>query len=346
MGGATSNTERGGQPSRRRKLLFSLLALSASLGACLLLAEAILRLAGFSYELRASVVQGADAADLYSRYDGCDIDRDLIWAPKSYAERLEHALAVQPDVLFAGDSCTELGSYDRDFVELVSAAFPGRTIRGANVGVTGWSTQQGLQQMRRDVSRIRPRVVTIYFGWNDHWNSVGLTDKEVMEFNASPLFHLHALRLMQLFTRGYVGWQRLRQSQLPLRVPLQNFRENLAEMVNLAREIGAVPVLLTAPEGHQRGHEPEQLAGRWITDLSQLIPLHREYAEAVRAVAREKNAVLCDLAAEFEKLPPDVVHDELFQPDGVHLTNDGDRQIAGFLFRCFQENGLFERLLE
>lgn len=314
-----------------------------SLLLCLSIVESVLRLADFSYELRANIVQGADAADLRSRYDGCQIDRDLIWVPNGYYQELDRVLAERPDVLFMGDSCTELGSYDEHFAELTRSAFPDRTIKTAKLGVTGWSSRQGLQQMKRDVIRVKPRVVTIYYGWNDHWNSIGFTDAELTELNASPLFRLRSSRLVQLLTKARVGLRRSRQDRLPLRVPPDSFRQTLVEMADVARSTGIVPVLLTAPTSHERGREPRCLAGRWVTDLDQLVPMHREYVQIVRTVAVAENVILCDLAAEFDGLPREEVGDRLFRNDGIHLTREGDRRIAQFLFECFKEHDLFEQ---
>lgn len=329
------------RPRNRKRLVWLLLSIVGSLVLCLAAAELILRAAGFSYELRATIVQGANAADLRSRYDGCDIDRDLMWVPKNYYQDLDRVLAAKPDVLFVGDSCTELGSYDEHFAELTRSAFPDRTIKTAKLGVTGWSSRQGLQQMKRDVIRIKPRVVTIYYGWNDHWNSIGFTDAELTEFNASPLFWLRSSRLVQLLTKARVGLRRSCQDRLPLRVPPDSFHQTLIEMVDVARGAGIVPVLLTAPTSHERGREPKYLAGRWVTDLNQLVPLHRQYAQVVRAVAEEKGVILCDLAAEFDKLPRDEVRTRLFREDGIHLMPEGDQRIAQLLLECFIVNGIF-----
>ena len=47
---------------------------------------------------------------------------------------------------------------------------------------------KGLQQMRADVVRIKPKVVTIFFGWNDHWFGFGIADKDIAAMNSSLLF--------------------------------------------------------------------------------------------------------------------------------------------------------------
>jgi lysophospholipase L1-like esterase len=330
------------RPSRRRRIALLLLSLVGSLILCLAIVEIVLRLAGFSYELRASIVEGGGG--LRAAFDGCEVDRDLIWVPRRYSERLDRALTTNPDVLCLGDSCTDLGSYEELFAELVHGAFPDRDITTAKLGVTGWSTYQGLQQLKRDVIRIKPRVVTIYYGWNDHWNSIGLTDRELAELNASPLFRLRWLRLGQLAARAYVGLRRSGQAELPLRVPPEEFRRNLTAMVTQARAQRIIPVLLTAPTSNKPGSEPSFLAPRWITKLDDLVALHEQYVEIVRAVAEAQRVTLCDLAAEFDRLRGEDFKSDLFEADGIHPTPEGDRLIARCLFDCFEENGLFDSL--
>ena len=41
-------------------------------------------------------------------------------------------------------------------------------------------------QFTRDVVPLRPRVATIFFGWNDHWDALGTEDKRVAELSIAP----------------------------------------------------------------------------------------------------------------------------------------------------------------
>jgi len=335
----------GRRQGRGKRYVLLALLLATSALATLVVVEMVLRRAGFSYELRATVVEGTviDAERIKGTYL---VDRDLIWVPKGHYATLAAAVAANPAILFMGDSCTQMGRYDRYFASIVAEACPGRVLRSANLGIAGWSSHQGLQQMRRDVVRIKPRAVTIYYGWNDHWNSVGMPDAEVTRLNASPLFGFQSVRLVQLLTKAYVGVRRMRQDRPPLRVPPRDFRQNLTAMVDMARNIGAVPVLLTAPTSHQRGREPRYLAQRWITDINELVPLHRKYVELVRQVAEDKGVILCDLAAEFDVLLSRSSGSALFFGDGIHLTEKGNRLVAHFLFDCFKRNNLLEDILK
>ena len=123
------------------------------------------------------------------------------------------------------------------------------------------------------------------------------------------------------------------------RVPLERFRDNLTQAVRTVRELGAVPVLVTAPSSHEPGHEPAYLARRWMPQLSELVPTHRRYVEVVRAVARAEEAPLADLARGFEALGADV-RAAAFLADGIHFTRQGDLRAALMLYETFERHGL------
>ena len=66
-------------------------------------------------------------------------------------------------------------------------------------------------------------------------------------------------------------------------------------MVRLARDRGAVPVLVTAPSSHRPGNEPSFLRDEnYLKELDDLIPLHQEYVAIVRELAEEEGVILCD----------------------------------------------------
>jgi lysophospholipase L1-like esterase len=202
--------------------------------------------------------------------------------------------------------------------------------------------------MRRDVVRLEPRVVTIYYGWNDHWCTFGIEDKEIHGFDLEhPLVwtaisarsRVAQLVNLVLFSRNFEG-KTARE-----RVPLEDFRGNLREIVRIARAHSIVPVLLTAPSAHQRGQEPSVLTRRWLSDLTELIPLHEAYVEAVRDVALEDDVDLVDLYALFRGLGREELA-ESFTADGIHPTDAGSRRIAQYLYDYFEETGLVSRLID
>jgi len=306
------------------------------LSSCLALGalEVGLRVVGFHYSLAPERVEFGwpDPVTLEEMYEH---DPDLFWVPKGYHAELSRLAGEPLDIAFLGDSCTQFGSYAKQVLRLYQERHPEKLLRGAKLGVGGWTSYQGMRQLERDVVPLAPKIVTLYFGWNDHWEGFGVADREIVALQRSPLSALGLTRVGELILRARLGSRILLGGGRPPRVAPEDFAHNLARMVALAREAGATPVLLTAPTSHQLGDEPPQIQQRWLSDLSRLVPLHEQYVEIVRRVARqEPGAQLCDLAARFRALPPDQVQTQLFKADGIHLQPAGDATLARMLFNC------------
>ena len=304
-------------------------------------AELVLRAAGFRYELRVHVIEStAPEAEQVRR--GFSIDPYLIWVDNGYYDRLDRARTGTIDIAFLGDSCTQFGTYDDILLRLIEDG-GGRKVTSVNLGVAGYTSHQGLKQAERDIAALKPKVATFYYGWNDHWLSIGLSDREIERVNTSVLGRIQSLRIGQLITKAYVALTR--EKELPVvRVSAAEFHDNLVAMVSAARKVGTIPVLITAPSSHEKGREPTYLEGRWIADLSDLVPVHQEYVGIVRRVAEEKDVILCDLADEFGQLDKEYSKGQCFYKDGIHLTDEGNRRAAAFLFDCLQKKGVLKSL--
>lgn len=310
----------------------------------LLVVELVLRVVGFSYHLYPEKIEfGAPTPEQID--SGFLADRELLWVTRDYFEKLDSARADPPAVVFLGDSCTEWGNYELYFEDQLLRNFPKATFTYASLGVPGWSSHQGLRQLERDILPLKPRVITVFFGWNDHWKGFGVEDKEAASINSSMLFQIQKYsRLGQLIMKACIGVAHDPERPL-LRVAPEDFRSNLTEMARLAREKGVKLVLLTAPTSHQKGKEPEYLGRRHLDDLAELVPLHRQYADIAREVAQREGVLLCDLAEVFEGFDPEV-RTSLFSPDGIHLLDEGDRIIGTHMYRCFEQAGLLAGILD
>jgi lysophospholipase L1-like esterase len=335
-----------------RSLLANLAVLMVTVLVLLVAVEVGLRVSGYSFKLYPETIEFG-APDPVMMETGFVEDRDLFWVTPDYAEKLARYRTERPKLLFLGDSVTDLGAYDQALATRLSV--PGDTALGdtvrdqgtlsfGNLGVAGWSTHQGRAQLERDVVALAPGVVTLYFGWNDHWIGFGVTDAQVAALKQGALGQTgQGLRVMQLLTQARLALSG-RAVAYPKRVPLEAFRDNLRSMVATAQDHGITPMLITAASNHTEGEEPAYLGERWLNDVTELVPLHRAYVDAVRAAAAAADVPLCDAAASFEALPPDE-RTALMMADGIHFTDLGDRWLATVLAGCLQEAGLLARVL-
>jgi lysophospholipase L1-like esterase len=315
-----------------------LLLPGASLLLSLIAVEVALRLIGFSYRLYPERIEfGAPDPRQMRRY--LVPDSDLLWVDKNYPQHLTQLIAHPPKILLVGDSCTEYGTYGEALERLIAERSAGAHISVDKIASMGWSSYQGLQLIKRDVSRIKPKIVTIYFGWNDHWIGFGVEDKEVARLDSPLYIVLQRLRVAQLVVKSYIAITGGRE-KYPMRVPLADFKRNLTTMVEVARLYGITPMLLTAPTSIREGEEPRYLTNRWVLSLQDLAPTHARYADAVRDVATQTSAPLCDLAKEFDGFPRQDLSTKYFVKDGIHLTQSGNATLAGFLYECLARHRL------
>ncbi len=322
-------------PRRLRALAVNLGVALLSVALLLAVVEVALRLSEFSYVLYPRDIEfGKPDPKLMAV--GFEEDDEVFWVTRGYGEKLARLREERPALLFLGDSCTHLGHYDDELAHLVSERH-GKELSHGNLGVAGWSSFQGRRQLERDALPLAPAVVTIYYGWNDHWIGFGIEDKNVALVKRVFSGPWSGWRLVQLATKAAVAVG-ARETAYPNRVSPADFSSNLRAIVRRAKGAGVRPLLVTAATSHEKGREPEELARRWLRELSELVPLHQSYVAAVREVAREEDAPLCDAAARFAALPRAEI-EASFMADGIHLTAEGDRRLAAMLHDCLEREG-------
>lgn len=190
-----------------------------------------------------------------------------------------------------------------------------------NVGVHGYCILQGLVLFDRLDPVLDPDIVTIYFGWNDHW------------LDAMPMSQQMAVRLGSVSGRIYEVFKRSRlfcfmimvmnptkplqkndTAQWVYRVPPEQYREGLTALIRKIRAAQAIPVLITAPRRHLTDALIKKNYARSIEEAE---AVHDRYVEITREVARAEQAPLFDLANLLEG--PE--NDSLFARDGIHFDH-------------------------
>lgn len=357
-------------PGRPRKILFAILAVVLVLGS----GEAALRLAGFHYQpiperIWLGRLQGGipSAEVVFDRLVPGLFVRDglLFWKPAAGKEPFnaaglraaEELPAARPPgefrVLALGDSCTFLGEPlpwpDLLARQLTSAR--GEGVRVLNAGVPAYSSLQGRRLLDSRLEELQPDVVTIYFGWNDHWRATVKPDAEFAVQGSGVVAvqgFLSRSRLYQglnYLLKGRKGAGQVappvaeggdlaaQAVSRPFRVSAAEFQENLRAMVARTRAAGAAAVLITAPSTLAPDAVPNYLfAHGFVAQGGERVDLlHQRYAAVVRQVARETGALLVDAAADFAATPDGGA--SLMRDDGIHLTAAGIQRLAGLVAR-------------
>ncbi len=323
----------------RKKLLFSLIAIVMFFG----VAEGLLRIAGFQAEQRVERMEFTFPVDDYNanapqRY--LQRDETLFWKPIPgvlghnskgfYGPEFDEAKPAGVfRIVCLGDSCTHFGpiSYPDILRAYLDQEAPGK-FEVINAGCIGYTSFQGRMVLEQQVMKWSPDLVTVYFGWNDHWLARGLQDKD-QQVSEPPavtnlLDNLRLMQLARLLKSGTVD----RQTDV-MRVEPDDYAANLTAMGDLLRKQDADVWYITAPHAMNLGIPPYLYSSGEISDPNRLVPLHESYNQIVRQVVQDHSATLVDLASRMDTMDKS----SLFIEDHVHLSQEGKL----FLVQCIAE---------
>ena len=123
------------------------------------------------------------------------------------------------------------------------------------MGVHGYSSLQGLRLFQKQGRLLAPDIVTLYYGWNDHWLT-DVPDRQQMGMEMRPfagrifemlrhkrIFHLVVWALNPV---QHVATREHGKGRVP-RVAPDEYHSTLTAFVRDIRAAGAIPVLITAP---------------------------------------------------------------------------------------------------
>ncbi len=189
-----------------------------------------------------------------------------------------------------------------------------------NLGVHGYTALQGLRQFQKIGRSLTPDVVTLYFGWNDHWLSP-VSDRQQMGLEMRPfagrVFEvLRKKRFFRFFIWALNPVQHLARREQDagrvFRVGPEEYRSALHAFVKEIRSAGAIPVLITAPS---RCLIDAVVGKEYVRSIEEGNRTHAQYVAITREVARAAKADLLDLALVFA----DPECDAYFAHDGIHF---------------------------
>lgn len=237
-------------------------------------------------------------------------------------------------VICMGDSVTAQGQpcYAQYLNQMLTNAPPGGgKWEALSMGVYGYSSMQGLRSFELLGKSLKPDVVIVSFGRNDHvWE---VPDRTRLGARLSPTFR----RIYTLLSKRTVGrlflhvmdvrhqWTATkpktpRADSRELRLPPEDFRLTMRQFVKEIRDCGAKPILVAAA----RRRIPEDYVSKGCARTrDEFERQHDEYAQIVRDVAKETGATLVDL----QKLMAGPECDGWFASDAIHLDfyeSEGD----------------------
>ena len=242
-------------------------------------------------------------------------------------------------ILFLGDSVTQQGF--PDYVEhFLNTRHPSMRFESITLAVSGYSSHQGRIIAETRGQLLDPDLVVVYFGWNDHWRAYGAIDSEKVVKTQSSVRRLGGVIYAKMRTLQAALWavaQLTGSKEEPLeivRVPPDQYRENLSQIVRVFQEDDVPLMLITAPTAHYRLGVPDYLLeDGFIVSKPWATSIHREYNNIVRITASEANVGLLDLEKEFAWIPEETIQ-AIFNRDGIgyirvsQLTNCANKAVS------------------
>jgi lysophospholipase L1-like esterase len=342
----TDQPRRTSHARRVKYLLFSLVPALVLFGVI----EIALRVFNFQYsntplEMRKLQGEAPGVIGFYDEEMGESFQKDSkqLWVPTKSKDMLLQFPEMKPDgvtrIVTLGDSCTAycLGTSDSypSLMGEIANQKEGRNVEILNAGVGSHSSFQGLQRLKHSALKYHPDVVTIFYGWNDHWATLR-PDKEVKlpsDAVISVINFFEKFRIYQALNFIVTKYRAsLVEEKLGFRVPLQDYEENLVSMVEMSRSNGAKPVLVTAPS-YLADFKPHYL---FPFPKEKLIGVHGAYNDVVRRVASLLEVPIADLANAF----PGEEMKKIMTRDGIHYNPYGCRRVAEFLTKTLEEQRL------
>jgi len=235
-------------------------------------------------------------------------------------------------ILALGNSCT-FGwgvSFEKCCTNLLQKELnetnPEDNIEVVNAGVPEYSSHQG-KLFFEDLLSLKPDVVLIMYGWNDHWRA----GQEIPDAEQNP--HPQIIINLQNMTSRLMLYKFMRKATLTLiedttlvrmddisgkrRVNPDEFSDNLKEIIKIAKENGIQPILVVPPMASLEIY----FAGM----QSNFHMLHQRYQEIIIRAGLYQDVTVVNLLIPFEK------HDDLYDDargDPIHFNEKGHEIVA------------------
>lgn len=277
-------------------------------------------------------------------------NRHMFWVLKpSFDEK--YSLPKRPNVfrvITLGCSCTQVCqgtdfTYP-DYMQVLLNAKSSDHYEVLNAGVGGYSSYQGLQLLKHTLVKYKPDMVTIFFGWNDHWIAQTPDHRFKMkaDWEVDLINFLEQFRTYQACHWLIARWKEKalgsiqdKDRQSTERVPPEEYEKNLKAIVDFCRAHEIQPVLITAP------FMASQWSGPWWyfpNPMEDLVAVHMAYNEIVRKVSQENQVPIIDLERALIHL--DQKNPGEYFSDGIHFAPTGCRLVAELIVSAMENQFL------
>lgn len=282
-------------------------------------------------------------------------------------------------VLALGDSCT-FGIVTTNMFQYIPEPYPQRLerlvaerigpgkVEVLNAGVAGYNSFQGVMLLRTKLRDLKPDLITVRYGWNDHFMSQMDRGDHTFEEPDNRLvlgvqdLLLHTalygfvrrldLEIQGLRQRGATPPPPALPTQWKPNLSLDQYKHNLRRIAELARAQGARVWFLTSPHAFlidaNRGQYDKfplapsaklLLGFNAIPSFDRLIEIHESYNDAAGEVSRELGVPLVDMDAEYRRHAAEPL---FLSTDVPHPSQAGHNLEAEVLYERLVTEGIIQ----
>jgi len=214
-------------------------------------------------------------------------------------------------------------------------ANPEKRLDVITMAVPGYSSQQGLAWLKRDIQNLKPDLVVVSFGWNDASLS-DVPDRDAIRADWSPFLIRWLIDHSQAFAH-VTHWLRSREAnkqtakprQVPTsRVSEDEYLDNMTAIIELAHNNNAQTIVIAAPYRDQSNEAPES-------------PAMLRYRIALGARMRERGIPFLQVRELTEDAFP---ANEGWFGERIHPNHMGHRLIASELLKLIRASHVLANL--
>lgn len=257
-------------------------------------------------------------------------------------------------IIAVGDSCTfSTGIWNAAYPAILQSSLNSTSgptkFEVINGGIEGFNSSFALERIKDEIIAYRPKLVSIYIGWNDLMkvNPDNLADTGKYSALAAILDESYIVKAFKkvifIYLRPWLFQPKVAANQGDAQaydkfVP-SLYQENLESMIKFLRQNNIDVMLFTLPAVVTRGMTRDQLqrqnvffpyfAGAYSID--KFLSLHRAYNSVIRTVGRAYGVAVVDLEEIFNQYNKD----ELFW-DTMHPNEKGHILIARAAYEKLQ----------
>ncbi|KPA16849.1 lysophospholipase L1-like esterase [Candidatus Magnetomorum sp. HK-1] len=250
----------------------------------------------------------------------------------------------QYTVMFLGGSTTQC-SYVKEslrFPALVSKILNeyGLKVNTINSGRAGNTLHDSINIFFNYINKFKPNYVILMHATNDrgvlsrdpnYSSRMGqeVTYKKMIKWVGQSLschiqiiaFLRHTVTNIFLKKYEYTGLDSFKDEK-PGKTDFGPFYKRLNVFVNMSRNMGSTPILMTQPLASVRS----KISPDWLN-----MPDQQKLNEMIRLVAKEQNVPLIDLSLHMKTIPDYETHLTDYLYDGMHVSDKGSKEYAKYI---------------